>query len=97
MHKHTPGPWVLDMGGDGELEIYSDQRIGTIALIAPDNPLDTSPEDRANALLIAAAPELAEALRDLVEYAAYCAALLDERPVSLQRAREVLTKAEGTE
>jgi hypothetical protein len=104
MHKHTPSPWVYDAKEcviiapsvipswwePIEGEEYTPR---TVVVYLRGSMGGHDP--KADAYLIAAAPELAEALRDLVEYAASCAALLDERPVSLQRAREVLAKAIG--
>jgi hypothetical protein len=61
--QHTPGPWLLDQsaemssisasGADGEY-------IGITYM--------TLPNHEANASLIAAAPDLLEALRDMVTY-----------------------------
>lgn len=67
--KHTPGPWIIE------------KRVNTFSfVINSDNPrkciadswdINTGPiETEANARLIAAAPELLEALKDL--YAQAC-------------------------
>ena len=66
---HTPGPWVIyDDGPDGSDVILAhiDEENYDIAYIAADE----RPEDekKANARLIAAAPDLLEALRAAVEY-----------------------------
>jgi hypothetical protein len=61
--QHTPGPWILTQGED----VY--------VSLAPDNVIRCMDErssvatgqDYANARLIAAAPELLEALRKAVE------------------------------
>lgn len=57
--KHTPGPWEMNVGQDGAVVYHPDQ--GTIA----DIPMDLSAHPH-NARLIAAAPELLEALRELL-------------------------------
>ncbi len=59
--KHTPGTWKQEYCGRDRIRIYkeSDQRrIATVAV-------KTTTMDEANARLIAAAPELLEALRRL--------------------------------
>ena len=56
--KHTPGPWAIDAGLDGAV-IYNGS--GTIANV-PEDLLASS----FNARLIAAAPELLEALIGLL-------------------------------
>lgn len=74
--KGTPGPWVLGDGWiDKHVSIDADEH-GAIALVLSDMEYDytCSPiirtakqiELAANAHLIAAAPELLEALRDLL-------------------------------
>lgn len=66
MSEHTPGPWEWDAGDIGaEYSVpYSDifKDAGEI-IIASFN--DNIPEGRANARLIAAAPDLLEALEDI--------------------------------
>lgn len=57
--KHTPGPWEMNVGQDGAVVYHPDQ--GTIA----DIPMDLSAHPH-NARLIAAAPELLEALKGLL-------------------------------
>jgi hypothetical protein len=67
MSAHTPGPWIhYDDSADGKTNRHEIQARGkTIAHIywsVPD-------QDKANARLIAAAPDLYEALRRAVEWA----------------------------
>ena len=66
---HTPGPWSLRMTGwrTNPAAIYSPRRPGAVACVPARTsvPLD---EQSANARLIAAAPELLEALKNLIEY-----------------------------
>lgn len=65
--KHTPGPWTAERGG---------------AIVANGNVLATvQMGQQRNARLIAAAPELAEALRELVngfDGETECTELLDK-------------------
>lgn len=64
--QHTPGPWEWDCGvippdgPDRYADIYKD---GGELIIATFN--DAIPEGRANASLIAAAPDLLAALREI--------------------------------
>ena len=72
MKKHTPGPWKMEREykGSHEWEITdhnnkkSDITAVWIATVWNDYPGPDSPAD-ANARLIAAAPQMLEALRDL--------------------------------
>jgi hypothetical protein len=93
---HTPGPWrvMVSITGKGsELHIISETRIH----LASAGWLEGSAEERANARLIAAAPELLECLQECIEW------IDDEqrgvkelrRPGSIMRARKVIAKALG--
>ena len=95
--KHTPGPWHVDGRPRHEaLEIHSESRRIARSLYeggSEDN------EANANAHLIAAAPELLEALKELcdmvdglfsIDYHAYDS-------FTTQPARAVIAKAEGQE
>jgi hypothetical protein len=64
MSGHTPGPWRLqEDDSSGRIVVVAD-RIGLIAILAEhDFGIAESDQDDANARLIAAAPELLEALR----------------------------------
>ena len=70
MNKHTPGPWIVEAN-------TMPMRYSGLIVNSRPNGMDRSPihiarpvewgtETEANAALIAAAPELAEALRALV-------------------------------
>jgi hypothetical protein len=71
MSKHTPGPWVKDYGYTlGHIKAISPRQgtwtptVARYDIGAPDYPAIKDPEEReANARLIAAAPELYEALK----------------------------------
>lgn len=81
--KHTAGPWRVD-NNHGALWVESDCETLT-ARIAKGIGKE---QDKANARLIAAAPELLEALQDL----------LDSVPPTwecAERARDIINKATG--
>lgn len=103
----TPGPWVFafddEVGGAPVLVIETDQPIGDalrpICHVQPSYDLATDtfaiePEDEANARVIAAAPELYEALSDI---------LADDNPtvremeIRLEAGRQALAKARGAQ
>jgi len=65
--QHTPGPWNYDEY-NGSLWITDDSGIGTIAQLIPEPNKGIWDEDKANARLIAAAPELLAALQSLIQY-----------------------------
>lgn len=99
--KHTPGPWFTHR--EGFSTVYIEARIGggliqEVAACGPTN--QGSEQQEANARLIAAAPELLEALRGLDE--AYCRAgthlTREERTEDRKRliaARAAIAKATG--
>jgi len=67
--KHTPGPWEVAWGGsfDGTREVFVRRPEDDVAIAADILDPDTEAPSAANARLIAAAPELLEALRGLVD------------------------------
>lgn len=67
--KHTPGPWHIVPYGDGDQKVICSDKAGNwrIAFMATSSgSLEELAEIRANARLIAAAPELLDALSDLI-------------------------------
>jgi hypothetical protein len=97
--KHTPGPWEIEPirlypGTIRDcIEIRSDNAGGWwIAHVQTAMNLGQSGE--ANASLIAAAPELLDALKRLVTYAAPFICIVDD-PAELTEARAAIAKAEG--
>lgn len=67
MSAHTAGPWAIDWNVS-RIDVFSSDAATLIATIRRSTPSDGIDADaRANARLIAAAPELLEALRDLAE------------------------------
>lgn len=95
MAKHTPGPWTRKFGQD----VYQGSGpFDALRLIATGTPTNGSPDELAeafaNARLIAAAPELLEALDELL-----AAAENFERPSdkAIASARAAIAKAEGVQ
>ena len=96
MSKHTPGPWRAS-----ELGVLSDKLTSygnwyVCSLIDPDNE-----EHKANARLIAAAPELLESLEDLLSnldemgLATMPGDTFENMRETVDRARAAIAKAEG--
>ena len=68
MSAHTPGPWELDHGEDGDnFTIRADGEFVTRLTKSRYTDDRRDPEAYANAALIAAAPDLLAALRALME------------------------------
>ena len=91
MSKHTPGPWEYRWNGH-----YFDVGILTRESIVPIFPavcIGVQAGLEANARLIAAAPELLEALKDIVEWTE----LGDYEESFLAKARAAISKAEGAQ
>ena len=96
--KHTPGPWYFEQDGDGPKR-YWDKYIvapgGAGRVCTIDTPHASGPEEvKANSSLIAAAPELLEALRkSLIRLEFYCGLLqrdtLERRHDGLPQSVEV--------
>lgn len=98
MSKHTPGPWmVTDSEGDvslnGGVSIGIDDAFGQdggrdycLATVVHGDP----DELRANAELVAAAPELLAALEEMMEYRP-----CNQLGAVTHRARAVIAKAKG--
>ena len=89
--QHTPGPWVTK----GPHIMEAGPSFNWVASVQVSN----MPEWEANARLIAAAPELLEALQDLAEEAARSVYPQPDKPDSawakLVRARAAIAKATG--
>lgn len=82
--KWTPGPWSNDRIGEIAVSLGDDN----IALVCFEGELNDEKECEANAHLIAAAPELYEALKEVV-------ALSDRKQHAWDNARAALAKARG--
>ena len=94
MSKHTPGVWVpLNYAQTITIIGYNNQvTICRIKNEVSGKPLDD--EDRANAHLISAAPDLLEALQQLTVTATRYLPEYNENPL-IQQAEAALAKAQG--
>jgi hypothetical protein len=87
MNKQTPGPWFQDKYGNVMTQSGSTLVTDGVALGSR-----STDETKANARLIAAAPELLEALKSLLNYANLGAY---QRADTVKAARAAIAKAEG--
>lgn len=100
MEKHTPGPW--EFGGKFSREVY-EKRDGIEICTVPQGDsfcadgcqCDECEERYANARLIAAAPELLEALSQIVNHATKYGGAPLAAVKMFDRARAALAKADG--
>ena len=83
--RHTPGPWKY--AGDGSQEVY-ERKGGFCICRVNHSPAFYDGVATANARLIAAAPDLIEALKSLVE-------ISDDDRAECQNARAAIAKATG--
>jgi len=94
MSKHTPGPWSIHH----EFNVF-DENGRCVASCGgySSNFRDVEPENRANAMLIAAAPDLLEACRALLAaHSGICEGDGDMgEDEDCARARAAIAKAEG--
>lgn len=93
--KHTPGPWKLEIihlstGRNRHVRASSPSR-GVAEVWGPDE----DKESDANARLIAAAPELLEALRDIRANCSCCETQPNEPCANCLRCEAAIAKAEG--
>lgn len=100
---HTPGPWVLHavtMSADPDWHIVT--TANRLRLIANIHAPADSPQDLANARLIAAAPELLEVVETLDDYMAQAGEPAEQSSLNPMRhlrwrAQQALAKATGTQ
>lgn len=88
--KHTPRPWYFHQNGDGTYSILGHvisekERKWIVGFI--QNGEIWTPEQIANAKLVAAAPELLESLKEII-------ALSDRNQVAWNKAKELIKKLE---
>jgi hypothetical protein len=90
--KHSPGNWMFERYDETRFEINSDTPKWAAIATVTQNHLgsrEVGPvEAEANARLIAAAPDLLDALQAIV-------AIADRKTVEFDRARAAIAKAEG--
>ena len=96
--KHTPGPWNIDETGGDIGVIYitslnSMESMGTVCDLYFKNEHETHrfSNAKANARLIAAAPELLETLETLVDL--YSRSRIPARKKAMNKAEAVIAKA----
>lgn len=100
---HTHGPWEVHEGTSGWLEViadHGDHIYENIANLSPRNTcgvLEKKANHAANALLIAAAPELLDALKAVLadEGLLDLIAGIGEEPPFWKAALDAIAKAEG--
>lgn len=94
MDKPTPGPWSFD-GPDYNIIIWGAKPETRVCFLTSDGPT------KANARLIAAAPDLLEALTDCVKRLRSCAKLHGNADFAVDglcgQFEEVIAKATGTD
>ena len=99
--KYTPGPWIVDDGDSDAFGVFGEHDGNPICYLSENLNSGTGirgrEEDSANARLIAAAPQLCEALQACVKnWGPRDVFLLPEEKAALQQARAAL-KAAGVE
>lgn len=90
MSKHTPGPWVVRYDYVVQAPAYEDGRLVPVA--QPYGVNCDGTDLFANARLIAAAPELLEAIRGVIEHMEWST---DQGEAAYQFARAAIAKATG--
>ena len=91
-NKHTPGPWAIRRAR-GHVYIRAEHD-AEVARMGGENVLADDSSAAANARLIAAAPELLEALRDLVSAEGLPAGYAN-RKLLTEAAQAAIVKATG--
>ena len=92
--KHTPGKW--ETAGEFADGIWITAEDGSLVICRLDSAMDSDINentDRANANLIASAPELLEMLRELVDFE-YLSEYADQDG-KIKQAKKLITKAGG--
>lgn len=92
MSNHTPAPWILDYDKGIGRDVLSLKHGGICTVRRAGRHDDAT--FKANADLIAAAPELLEALKELYEYTRKLT-MLREGLDACTKARAAINKAEG--
>lgn len=99
MAEHTPGPWIVDGGGSDALGVFpKDANDPNPICYLSENAyaglsLRGRETDEANAALIAAAPELLNALKRMV----FIADSKGETGAIIGSAKDAIARAEGRE
>lgn len=94
--KHTKGPWIVMEYTDGEIQICANGGNEKIAVMTWTTGGTPTENDRANAKLLAAAPELLEALREIRNEMSESGNTWEKSgKIALWKANEAIAKAEG--
>lgn len=112
MSKHTPGPWTVEMPAEFEMDTRPAVLGGkngsqpVCEILGPLSDEDGPHRGHYDLALIAAAPDLLKALKELLPYAERAVAAIDARSAGdlypairaamLDRARVAITKAQAT-
>jgi hypothetical protein len=91
--KHTPGPWIYDAQCIDPIIIATEDRETGLARVQSWSGTPSGEECIANARLIAAAPELLQALKGLLAYTLHIMEPGDN--AETLAARAAIAKAEG--
>ena len=93
----SPMPWMLDDGGDGELEIWSESRHSMHTIVSFDPTFRDEIRDKADADLIVHTvnlfPKLLESLKYLQKHAVFPLGMIDENP--WDEINDLIEKAEN--
>ena len=94
--KFTPGPWTAtyDSQLQAAIEIYSTEDRIIVAVLPDRGTIEAMSEIEANANLIAAAPDMYEALETIERVAGI--GMMEDDPARV-KARDALRKARGEE
>ena len=100
-NSHTPGPWSVSVSGEfADTAYVRAAHWGTVATVGLSHNLPHwDVPQRANAILISAAPDLLEALEDL--FGADMEHVLmgdgkEDQIMAIAKARQAITKATGS-
>jgi hypothetical protein len=112
MSAHTPGPWFVETAGEAtdighkhvqwlryEISAGSNQwNHESYCLVGSISNANNSDQNQANARLIAAAPDLLEALRDVLKYVDYAQRVASPGfyQIGIDKARAAIAKVTGS-
>lgn len=98
MSKYTPGPWSVWTGDENHVIIAGDDSHGVaMVMLRPEDEHCLGPVETANARLIAAAPDLLEAVNRILLALTENSGDLRADDESLLKARATIAKAVGDE